>query len=129
MIGAELDTKALEKAIAAFQKSDALIDAEFKIAGEQANKAIVRDLQGGVANVTGTLKSGITGELKSVLGTEIDMQISTTATDAGGYNYGGFLNAHGKPTWRGGKFKGHRTWGWFSWVLEFKLGKRFVRRY
>lgn len=126
-IAPEIDDAALDKAIAAFGRLDAnIITPEFRTAGEKVSTALIKDLRGGVASISGDLRSAITGEVKSVVGTDVDWLMSD-AVQHRGYNYAARLNKDGSMRWRSGRFAGRRTFGWWSYTLK-RVAPKITRR-
>lgn len=127
-IDVSIDTKELEAAIVALKDVENKdIAPEFQKAAEQTVRYLSRDLQRGVAQVSGDLRASIIGDVKQVTGANVDMDISDRVTHKG-YDYAGRLDKDGSLRWRSGKFKGRRTFGWFSYSLRRNAPKA-VKRY
>lgn len=128
MITADIDDAVLTKAIEVINSTDAKLGGEFQIAGVQSTRFVTDDLRGGVASVTGALRGGINGRVTSVVGANVESRVTAVAIGSNGYNYAARWDKDGRGVWQSGKFKGRRTWGWFSYVLP-RVGKRAVKRY
>lgn len=121
MLDIDVTDSDLGNAINVINASDSTIfEPAFKEAGGRISEGVVKDLRGGVASITGELRSSITGRLISVQGAQVDSQI--TGTVQGAYDYGGRLDKDGSLTWRHGKYAGRRTFGWFSYQTRRKGG-------
>ena len=128
MLSADIDQAALDKAIAAFKTLDnSIIEPEFQKAGDKTVKSLTGNLKGGVASRSGDLRQAISGEVRQVVGAEVEMRMSNSV-EHDGYNYAGRLDKDGSLRWRAGRFKGYRTFGWFTYFLNTK-GKGVMRRY
>ena len=130
MIAADIDTADLDRAIAALKTVEPeVIEPEFRKAAQQTVEYWEKDLKTGVAfaYTTGDLRDAISGKVTQVAGADVDMLISDLVTH-GGYAYAGRLDKDGGLRWRTGKFRGRRTFGWFSYTLKTK-GPGVVRRY
>lgn len=125
MIDASVNMKVLDTAVATFKKSDELIAPEFIAAGKQTVDYVVKDLQRGVAQVTGNLKQNITGEVKNVMGVASENLFTATTAP---YDYAGRLDKDGSLRWRSGKYKSYRTFGWFTLIIP-KLIRKDAKRY
>lgn len=125
MIDASVNLKVLDIAVKEFRQSDALIGDEFVVAGKQTIDYVVKDLQRGVGKVTGNLKQSITGEVKNVAGVASENLFKATTAP---YDYAGRLDKDGSLRWRSGKYKGYRTFGWFTLIIE-KLIRKDAKRY
>lgn len=125
MIDASIGMKVIEQAVKTFRKSDELIGPEFVVAGKQTVDYVVKDLQRGVAQVTGNLKQNITGEVKNVVGVASENLFKATTAP---YDYAGRLDKDGSLRWRSGKYKGYRTFGWFTTVIP-KLIRKDAKRF
>lgn len=128
MIKADIDDAALTKAVEALNAVDAKLGGEFQIAGVQSTRFVADDLRAGVASVTGTLRGGITGRVISVVGANVESRVTASAVGSNGYDYAARWDKDGRGVWQSGKYKGRRTWGWFSYVLP-RVGKKAVKRY
>ena len=133
MLDIDITDADLDNAIKVINVSDtAIFQPAFKKAGSQIVEGVVRDLQGGVASISGELQSSITGKLMQVQGAEVDFQL--TGSVMGRYDYGGRLDKDGGMTWRGGRFAGRKTFGWFSYQTKkrngsvYKISRRELRR-
>jgi len=125
MIDASIGMKVIEQAVKTFRKSDELIGPEFVVAGKQTVDYVVKDLQRGVAQVTGNLKQNITGEVKNVVGVASENLFKATTAP---YDYAGRLDKDGSLRWRSGKYKGYRTFGWFTLIIP-KLIRKDAKRF
>ena len=130
MISADIEGPDLDRAIAAMKTVEpSVIEPEFRMAAQQTADYWEKDLKAGVAAAytTGDLRDAISGKVQQVVGAEVDMLISDLVQH-NGYNYAGRLDKDGGLRWRTGKFRGRRTFGWFSYTLKTKA-PAVVRRY
>jgi len=127
MIKADIDDTDLDRAIQILNQTVGILEPEFKVAGDQTVKFLQKDLRGGVGSRTGELRAGIVGELKQVVGANVDMQFGANAVH-GGYNYAARLDKDGRMRWRSGRFAGRKTFGWFSHILR-RTAPKAARRY
>ena len=125
MIDASVSMKAIDLAVKTFRQSDELIGDEFVLAGKQTVNYVVKDLQRGVAQVTGNLKQNITGEVQNVAGVASENLFKATTAP---YDYAGRLDKDGSLRWRSGKYKGYRTFGWFTLIIP-KLIRKDAKRF
>lgn len=126
MIGLQIDDSPLARTVTALAQFEPTVRAEFTYAGERTGADLKRDLKRGVGKVSGRLESGISAAVRPKTGVEIDLLMGAQA-EQGGYDYAGRLDKDGSLTWRTGKYKGRRTWGWFSYVGP-RVAARFFRR-
>ena len=118
----------LAEQILKLENAEAVIGAEFQVAGKQTVDYLTKDLRRGVGKVTGDLQGSIVGAFNPMLGgIESENQI-TAGAEHGGYAYGARLDKDGSMRWRSGKFRSYRTFGWFTKVLERNAPKN-ARRY
>lgn len=127
MITADIEAEVLTQAIKAIYGTEVKLGGEFQIAGVQATRFVADDLRGGVGRVSGNLRDAISGRVQSVVGANVESKVTANAIH-NGYNYAARLDKDGRMVWESGKYKGRRTWGWFSYVLP-RVGKKAVKRY
>ena len=128
MISADIQSPDLHRAIAAMKTVEpSVIEPEFRKAAQQTVDYWEKDLKKGVAVVSSDLRDAISGKVWQVVGAEVDMRISDLVQH-NGYNYAGRLDKDGGLRWRTGKFRGRRTFGWFTYTLQTKAPS-VVRRY
>lgn len=124
----DIDEAKLERAIEAVRNAEGdFIGPEFQKAGQQTIDYFTRDLRSGVAQVTGDLRSAISGKVEQVVGAEVKFMMSDIV-EHNGYKYAGRLDRDGKLSWRSGKYANSRTFGWFSYILE-KKSPQILKRY
>lgn len=128
MIGLEIEDSALARQVQQLATFEPAVRAEFSYAGERTGQDVKKDLQRGVGRVSGQLMNGISSAVRPQTGVEVDLIVGARAENRG-YDYGGRLDQDGSLTWRSGKFKGRRTWGWFSYSGPRVASRLFKRNY
>lgn len=124
-----LGSSALAKQIKALADADKIIGAEFNRAGALTVQSVVGDLRSGVGVISGELKFGISGDVKTLTAPEMEAAIKSSAQGEGGYDYAARLDKDGRMVWRRGKYRGRRTWGWFSYVTPRLIRKLSKKNY
>lgn len=125
MLDASIDDKALTRAIGVLKATDSILAPEFARAGQQTIDYVIKDLQRGVGEISGQLKQSIMGELKSVVGVQSESLFRSATTP---YDYAARLDHDGRMRWRSGKYRGYRTFGWWTSVIP-KLIRNQAKKY